>query len=198
MRILGIALAAAFSALATPGDALAQAQSQASNWSGPYAGLHGGVGAANVRGGSAKGGLVGGQIGVNTQADRLVLGVEGDITSSGFEHKGFNGGGQTFRQKWAATVRARAGVGFDQVLVYGTGGIATAQSQFSDIAGKKTDQAVGWAVGGGAEVKLTERVTARGELLHYSLGSGTFTTPIATYKLEQRTNVVRGGLNYRF
>jgi outer membrane immunogenic protein len=194
MRFLGAAFAAVITACTLTGEAQAQAQ----NWTGIYAGVHGGVGAGNVRGGSASGGLVGGQVGVNTQADRLVLGLEGDITSSGFEHKGFNGGGQTFRQKWVATGRGRAGYAFDQVLVYGTAGIATAQSEFTDIAGKKTDQAVGWTVGAGAEVKLTDRVSARGELQHYSLGSGTFSTPVATYKLEQRTNVLRAGVNYRF
>jgi outer membrane immunogenic protein len=194
MRNLGIVLAAAAACFAMSGEARAQAQ----NWTGIYAGAHGGLGAGNVRGGSANGGLIGGQVGVNTQADRLVLGLEGDVTSSGFEHKGFNGGGQTFRQKWVASGRARAGYAFDQVLVYGTAGIATAQSQFTDLGGRKTDQAVGWAAGAGAEVKLTDRVSARGEYMHYSLGSGTFTTPVSTYKLEQRTNVLRAGVNYRF
>jgi hypothetical protein len=41
-------------------------------------------------------------------------------------------------------------------------------------------------------------VSARGELMHYSLGTGSFSTPVATYRLDQRTNVLRGGVNYRF
>jgi outer membrane immunogenic protein len=174
------------------------AQAQAPNWTGIYGGLHGGVGAGNIKGGSATGGLVGGQVGFNAQADRVVIGVEGDITSSGFEHKGFNGGGQTFRQKWVGTVRGRAGYAFDQVLVYGTAGGAGAQSEFSDFGGKKTQQTVGWAAGAGAEVKVTDRVSVRGELLHYALGTGTYQTPVATYKIDSRTNVLRGGVNYRF
>lgn len=196
MQNPGIALASAFAILAiSSGGALAQ---QAPNWTGVYAGVHGGAGAGSVQGGSANGGLVGGQVGFNAQADRVVLGVEGDITSSGFEHKGFNGGGQTFKQKWVGTARGRAGYAFDQVLVYGTGGLATANSQFTDLGGKRTKQAVGWAVGAGAEAKLTERVSVRGELMHYSLGSGSFTTPVAVYRLDQRTNVLRAGVNYRF
>jgi outer membrane immunogenic protein len=97
--------AAAIVAALVPAAAFAQQGGPAPNWTGLYAGAHAGVGAGNIRGGSANGGLVGGQVGFNAQADRIVLGVEGDITSSGFEHKGWNGGGQTFRQKWVGTVR---------------------------------------------------------------------------------------------
>ncbi len=170
----------------------------APNWTGVYAGAHAGVGAGSIRGGSATGGLIGGQVGFNAQADRVVLGVEGDMTSSSFEHKGLNGGGQTFRQKWVGTVRGRAGYAFDQVLVYGTMGGAGANNTVSDMAGKSDKKVLGWVVGAGAEVKLTERISARGEVLHYALGTGTYTTPVATYRLDSRTNVVRAGVNYRF
>jgi outer membrane immunogenic protein len=185
-------------AVALLGLTSAAASAQSPNWTGLYAGAHGGLGAGNIRGGSASGGLIGGQLGFNAQADRVVLGVEGDITSSGFEHKGFNGGGQTFRQKWVGTVRGRAGYAFDQVLVYGTAGMAGAQSELSDFGGKSSKQTVGWAAGGGAEAKLTDRISAKGEVLHYALGSANFTTPVNTYKVNARTNVFRAGLNYRF
>ncbi len=186
------AFAAATAAFALP------AAAQAQNWTGLYAGAHGGVGAGNIRGGTANGGLIGGQVGFNAQADRVVLGVEGDLTSSGVEHKGFNGGGQTFKQKWVGTARGRAGYAFDQVLVYGTGGVAVAHNSLSDFSGSSNKQTAGWAVGAGAEAKLTDRVSLRGELMHYALGSANFSTPVATYSVNTRTNVLRGGLNYRF
>ena len=180
--------------LASPA-ALAQ---QAPNWTGLYAGAHAGVGAGSIRGGSANGGLVGGQVGLNAQADRIVLGVEGDLTSSGFEHKGFNGGGQTFRQKWVGTIRGRAGYAFDQVMPYATIGLAGAGSEISDFSGKSEKRTLGWAVGGGVEGKITDRVTVRGEVIHYALGTATFSTPAAAYRLDTRANVLRAGLNYRF
>jgi outer membrane immunogenic protein len=177
----------------------AQAQSgPAPNWTGLYGGVHAGVGGGSVRGATATGGLIGGQVGFNAQADRIVLGVEGDLTSSSFEHKGFNGGGQTFKQKWVGTVRGKAGYAFDQVLVYGTLGVASARNELSDATGKSDKQAVGVAVGAGAEVKLTERISARGEVLHYALGSTTLSTPATTLRADTRTNVLRAGLNYRF
>jgi outer membrane immunogenic protein len=177
----------------------AQAQSgPVPNWTGLYAGVHAGVGGGSVRGATATGGLIGGQVGFNAQAERIVLGVEGDITSSSFEHKGFNGGGQTFKQKWVGTVRGKAGFAFDQVLVYGTLGVAGARNELSDRGGSSDKQSVGVAVGAGAEVKLTERISARGEVLHYALGTTTFTTPTTTLRADTRTNVLRAGVNYRF
>jgi outer membrane immunogenic protein len=194
--------AAAFTALAAavlvaPQAALAQGQGP-SNWSGLYAGVHGGVGAGSVQGGSASGGLIGGQVGFNAQADRIVLGVEGDVTSSGFEHRGFNGGGQTFKQKWVGTVRGRVGYAADQVLIYGTAGGAGASNQLRDVSGKAEQRTVGWVVGAGAEARLTDRIGLRAEVLHYALGTATFTTPAAIYRADNRVNVLRAGVNYRF
>jgi outer membrane immunogenic protein len=195
LTIRRVPMPAVLALLLSSAAALAQ---QAPNWTGVYAGAHAGVGAGSIRGGSANGGLVGGQVGLNAQADRVVLGVEGDLTSSGFEHKGFNGGGQTFKQKWVGTIRGRAGYAFDQVMPYATIGLAGASAELSDFSGKAEKTTFGWAVGGGVEGKVTERVTVRGEVIHYALGTGTFSTPAATYRVETRSNVLRAGLNYRF
>ncbi len=202
MPILTISRSAAFAvaitALLASAPAMAQQVGQAPNWTGLYAGVHGGVGAGSIRGGSATGGLVGGQVGFNAQADRVVLGVEADATSSGFEHKGFNGGGQTFRQKWVGSLRGRAGYAFDQVMPYGTVGVAASSNEFADGSGKADKKTLGWAAGAGVEAKLTDRISARGEVIHYALGTGTYNTPVATYRLDSRTNVLRAGINYRF
>lgn len=191
-----VAIAAGVAAFA-PSEAQAQGQGP-SNWSGLYAGVHGGVGAGSVQGGSASGGLIGGQVGFNAQADRIVLGVEGDVTSSGFEHRGFNGGGQTFKQKWVGTLRGRVGYAADQVLIYGTAGGAAASNQLRDVSGKAEQRTVGWVVGAGAEARLTDRIGLRAEVLHYALGTATFNTPAAVYRADNRVNVMRAGVNYRF
>jgi outer membrane immunogenic protein len=196
-RILSTLGMAAVGLAVMAGSAAAQS-GPAPNWTGLYAGAHGGIGAGSIRGGSANGGMIGGQVGFNAQADRVVLGVEGDITSSGFEHKGFNGGGQTFKQKWVGSVRGRAGYAFDQVMPYATLGVAAASNELSDVAGKADKKTLGWAVGAGMEAKLTDRISARGEIIHYALGTGTYTTPTATYRVDSRTNVLRAGVNYRF
>ena len=174
------------------------AQAQVQNWTGLYGGVHAGLGAGNVNNASANGGLIGGQVGFNAQADRVVIGVEGDLTSSAYEHRGLNGGGQTFKQKWIGTARGRVGHAFDTVLVYGTAGVAAASNELKDSTAKVSKNTIGWVAGVGAETKLTDRISVRGEVLHYAMGISNYTTPLATYKADTRTNVLRAGVNYRF
>jgi outer membrane immunogenic protein len=174
------------------------AQAQVQNWTGLYGGVHGGLGAGNVNNGSANGGLIGGQVGFNAQADRIVIGVEGDITSSAYEHRGLNAGGQTFKQKWIGTARGRVGYAHDTVMFYGTAGVAGASNELKDTSAKVSKNTVGWVAGAGAEAKITDRISVRGELLHYAMGISNYTTPLATYKADTRTNVLRAGVNYRF
>src|SRR5687767_13908614 len=102
------------------------------------------------------GGFTGsGQIGYTYQIGSFVIGLETDIqwadTDQGEDaafiplgaHGTFVPG--TFDNNlsdWFGTVRARAGVAFDRVLVYATGGVAF------------TEDKAGWTVGGGAEWAL--------------------------------------------
>ena len=98
----------------------------------------------------------GGQIGYNWQFGSFVVGAETDIQwadTGGSEAVAFVPGrgyagdfmpGE-FRNDlsdWFGTVRLRAGVAFDRVLVYATGGLAY------------TEDNTGWAVGGGVEWAL--------------------------------------------
>jgi outer membrane immunogenic protein len=106
--------------------------------------------------GNGDGGFVGGaQIGYNFQTGSFVWGLEADIqwadTDQDEEVRFVPAGAPgTFvpgefdnnLSDWFGTVRARAGVAFDRVLVYATGGVAY------------TDDKAGWVVGGGAEWAL--------------------------------------------
>jgi outer membrane immunogenic protein len=105
---------------------------------------------------SGDGGFVGGaQIGYNFQTGSFVWGLEADIqwadTDQDEEVRFVPAGAPgTFvpgefdnnLSDWFGTVRARAGVAFDRVLVYATGGVAF------------TEDKAGWTVGGGAEWAL--------------------------------------------
>ena len=103
--------------------------------------------------------LGGGQIGYNYQIGSFVVGVEADIQGIATDDNdavfipgpGFAGG--TFvpgefedSADWFGTVRLRAGVAFDRVLVYATGGLAY------------TEDNTGWTVGGGVEWALPANV----------------------------------------
>jgi outer membrane immunogenic protein len=97
----------------------------------------------------------GGQIGYNYQIGSFVIGAEADIQAIATDDNdavlipgpGFAGG--TFvpgefedSADWFGTVRLRAGVAFDQFLIYATGGLAY------------TDNNTGWTAGGGVEWAL--------------------------------------------
>lgn len=102
------------------------------------------------------GGFVGGaQIGYNYQIGSFVIGLETDIQwadTDSEEEVRFVPAGVTGTfipgefdndlSDWFGTVRARAGVAFDRVLIYATGGLAY------------SDDSTGWVVGGGVEWAL--------------------------------------------
>lgn len=204
------------------------------NWAGFYLGINAGYGFASgnrtatltgntfatgtVTGnGNLNGFVGGGQIGANWQWDAWVLGIEGDFqgTTQSKTQTIACGGGCSLTEEakipWFATVRARAGVAFDRVLIYGTGGVA-----FLDASDKLTatgggtvlsasNTKTGWTAGAGVEVAFTENWTARIEYLFVdvspsftgtvpaSLGGGTVTES-ATIK----DSVVRVGVNFKF
>ena len=116
--------------------------------------------------------LLGAQGGYNWQMDTFVLGLEGDVSLgdvvsdedlSGFIDRQIN---------WEASLRARAGVAFDAILLYATAGVAVANST-SEIIGlfDDTQTHVGWTVGVGAEAMVAENVSAKLEYRYSDFGS---------------------------
>lgn len=142
--------------------------------------------------GLVRSGLNGGQVGVNAQFDNFVLGVEGDVYWSNLAGGMSYDSPQPFTGEvdidatidWTASLRARAGVAFDGVLLYGTAGLAAAKISSTEVievvgAGgfdgdyPASQSAVhyGYAVGVGAEVMVTENVSLRGQYMYSNFGS---------------------------
>jgi outer membrane immunogenic protein len=145
------------------------------------------------------GGLIGGTAGYNWQVGQIVFGLEGDGDWSGI--KGSTTNFET-RNDWLATFRGRLGYAFDRFLPYVTGGLAAGDIKATTLgfSGIDTDRA-GWTVGGGVEFAIAGPWTAKLEYLHVDLGSancgfscGTFTPD----NVDLKTNIVRGGINYKF
>ena len=88
------------------------------------------------------------------------------------------------------------GYAFDRFLPFVTGGAA-----FGDIknniatVGTANQTKAGWTVGGGLEAAITGPWTAKVEYLYADLGSG---APVLGANASFKTNIVRGGINYRF
>ena len=175
------------------------------NWTGFYVGINGGYGwgksdiSAPISSGSynTSGGLAGGTLGYNWQMGHAVIGLEGDID---WTHLHGNGpcAGTTCetRNDWLSTARGRIGYAFDRFMPFVSGGAAFGNIKTNVVGvGNTSETKAGWTLGGGLEAAVAGPWTAKVEYLYADLGRGSSVLGSnATFK----TNIVRGGINYRF
>jgi outer membrane immunogenic protein len=183
------------------------------NWTGFYVGINGGFDWGHSKWDglpetfNVNGGMVGGQLGYNWQFGQFVYGIEGDGDWTGLRGNAANFGNCPFtfcktKSDFLATARGRLGFAADRWLPYVTGGLAVGNIRASvpDFAGIDKTNA-GWTVGGGLEVALSGNWTAKAEYLHVDLGNADCSVQCglpAGNNVNLTTNVVRGGINYRF
>ena len=204
---------------------LGVAAGHAADWNGPYAG--GNAGAAILDGdatitnlfaaGSGSfdlsdvGFTFGGQIGWNFQYDQFVFGLEGDFNYLDVDDGltlGTAKGPIAARADydWFATVRGRAGMTVDNMLIYITGGVAFMDSdlRISEPAlggtASDSDVLVGGTIGGGVEYAFDRAWSAKLEYLYANFESHSLTTsPVAaSIRVEPELHVIRIGVNYNF
>lgn len=124
-------------------------------------------------------GFLGGfQVGVNYQINQIILGIEGDLAFTDLSEKLTNfqrDENVAFDTDFLATLRARAGFTFDNVLLFGTVGAAWTDTTYEvdegnqnrpDNAGSTDLDDVGLALGGGAEIALDERWSIKADALY--------------------------------
>lgn len=209
------------------------------DWAGPYIGVHGGWGMAHVDGvfdvseleeGNPDGsettfvddmdpdGWLGGfHAGYNFQQGSFVLGPEIDISFADINGDAADEEGNDVVEaniNWLASLRLRAGVAFDRVLVYGTGGLAYANGDFEVIddlgdvgdenSGSAGIDAWGGVLGGGLEFAVTNNVALRIEGLHYFFDEESDTSDLTDdsdpgdFVSLDGVTVVRAGLSLGF
>lgn len=183
------------------------------NWTGFYVGLNGGGGWGSSKwtglGNSfdVSGGLVGGTVGYNWQFGTWVIGLEGDADWANI--KGSTACGATTcetKNDFLATIRGRVGYAFDRWLPYVTGGAAIGSLKASSPGfSSVSDTNVGWTIGAGMEYAFAPNWSAKVEYLYVDLGSIDCGTAFNACnfgpggnKVDFTTNVVRGGVNFRF
>lgn len=166
------------------------------NWGGFYAGVNVGYdwGKISNSGGVQPSGIAGGlQAGYNWQWGQFVLGGETDIQASGADD---TFAPYKFSNPWFGTLRARAGYAWNNMLFYGTVGLAyggvTAESGGLDESKTQT----GWAAGLGMEVGFAPNWSAKLEYLYADLGSRSYSLTGVENGLQ--TNMLRFGINYHF
>ncbi len=181
------------------------------NWSGFYLGVNGGGALGNstwdsTGGFDISGGLVGGTVGYNFQTGAAVLGVEGDIdwaSISGSTTAGGCAAGCKTSDSWLSTVRGRLGYAADRFMPFVTGGAAFGNINASTpgLGGGSATNA-GWTVGAGIEFAIAGHWTAKAEYLYVDLGKfncgAGCVAGATTDNVSFSTNLIRGGVNYRF
>jgi len=130
-----------------------------------------------------------------------------------------------FKSNYLFTLRPKFGYAWDNVMVYGTAGLAATSSKsfasfkVTDLGnlgtdtyvGSKSARKLGYSVGAGVEYALTNRVSIKADYLYYDLGSMRFKTgaqadaladapndvALQTVKSKLSGNLVRVGLNFK-
>jgi len=181
------------------------------SWTGFYIGVNGGgaFGTSNwdsTGSFSTTGGLVGGTLGFNYQMGPAVLGAEADIDWASIKGTVTTvtcPGGCTTSDSWLGTARGRVGYSIERFLPYITGGAAFGNINASapGLAGASTTN-IGWTVGAGLEFAFANHWSAKAEYLYVDLGkfncAAGCAVGAATDNVSFTTNLIRGGINYRF
>src|SRR5579871_6370778 len=189
----------------------APAMVAAYNWTGWYVGINGGggFGRSNFTGPvfattgnfNVSGGLVGGTLGYNWENAGLVWGLETDIDWSGIRGSAPCGATTcSVNNDFLGTFRGRLGVAsiWQRVLPYITGGLAygNIRANVAGFGGANNTRA-GWTLGGGLEFAIAGPWTAKVEYLYADLGRNSSADAFGD-TARFSTNIVRGGINYRF
>jgi len=154
------------------------------DWSGLYAGIHGGYGWANVDTGLGSvhvdGWLGGGHLGLQRQFERWVIGVEASYSFGELDgHRTISIGGDPMRLDAAISdlllVTGRLGYAWDDRLLYIKAGYASADAEvgatFLGVATQAKSRLDGWTAGFGLERLITPNIAIGLEYNYIDLGS---------------------------
>ena len=165
------------------------------SWAGPYLGGNIGYAWGSVDNNPTNpSGFAGGiQAGYNWQTGPWVFGAEGDIQVTGAE--------QTFApwkfsNPWFGTLRGRVGYALNNVMFFGTGGIAFGELRANTFGLSESHTNAGWTVGVGAEMGFAQNWSAKVEYLYVDLANSNFVITGASN--GYRFGLVRAGVNYHF
>jgi outer membrane immunogenic protein len=176
------------------------------SWVGPYIGLNLGYQWGTLKSTSPltsssqpsnnadpAGFVFGGQVGFNWQSGHFVYGFEADLQASNADTTFAT---YKFSNPWFGTVRGRAGYTFNNILLYGTAGLALAGGEIDSGGVSESNTHVGWAAGAGMEVGFTPNWSAKAEYLFMDLSSQSYVVTGASHGFN--ANILRFGVNYRF
>ena len=166
------------------------------SWQGPYVGVNLGYQWSGINNNPASpSGVAGGvQAGYNVQYGQFVFGGETDLQVSDADD---TFAPWKFSNPWFGTLRARAGFAMNNVLFYGTVGLAYGTLNMQEHADHVSEShtSAGWAGGVGVEVALTGNWTARAEYLYVDLGGSSFVLDGNNHGIESNLSALRRELS---
>ena len=168
---------------------------------------------------SPTGAVIGGQIGCDYEfASSWVIGIEGAASGSTMKDSKTvalplgnpDSALVKARVEFLSSVTARIGYAFDNVLLYGRGGVALAQDLYNVIGSflgtpfnfEGADNRIGWTAGGGVEWAFSQHWSTSLEYDHYAFGhsrilmSDPINTLAGIVDTKQSVDVVKVGLNF--
>jgi len=122
-----------------------------------------------------------------------VFGIEGDLQATGASD---TFAPWKFSTPWFGTVRGRAGWAFNNILFYGTAGLAFGELRGETFGLSETHTNAGWTAGLGAEFGFAPNWSTRLEFLFVDLNDNNFT--ITGVQNGYHFGLLRAGVNYRF
>lgn len=187
-----------------PIDAPIYMPAPAFSWTGFYIGVQGGYDWNNStadNGDTAKinGGIVGLYGGYNWQtASNWVFGVDASINYDWARGEVTGAPAGTFGEvDWKGFFRGRLGYAWDRFLVYGTAGGAVAPLKSVGTVESDVQTKLGWTVGAGVEVAVTNNVVARLDYSYANFGSYGFSQPVS-FSATNQSHTLMGGIAVKF
>src|SRR6202022_2219096 len=113
----------------------------------------------------------GAEAGYNWQTGPWVFGIEGDLEATGASD---TFAPWKFSNPWFGTVRGRAGYAFNNILFYGTAGLAFGELDGQNFSLSDSHTTAGWTAGVGAEFGLAQNWSAKIEYLYVDLSDSRF------------------------
>jgi outer membrane immunogenic protein len=187
-----------------PIDAPIYTPAPAFSWTGAYIGIQGGYDwnrsvADSGDTASIDGGIAGIYGGYNWQTPtNWVFGVDASINYDWARGPVVGAPGGTFGEvDWKGFIRGRLGYAFDRFLIYGTAGGAVAPLQSVGTVTSDKQTKLGWTVGAGAEMAVTDNVVVRLDYSYADFGRYNFTTPV-NFSATNKSHTLMGGIAVKF
>lgn len=177
--------------------AYSEPSSASTDWTGAYAGVHGGVTSPKINpfdGG--KGMNLGVHGGYNADVGGAVVGGELDYSYLGDADVNVRNGKLNERHRLAA--KAKAGVPLGQTLIYGTGGLAMTNFRDNGATSGPDGWKPGLLLGAGIEQKLTGNISARVEYDYVMTSNVRSYTGGVESKRDVHDHSITAGIDYKF